>query len=1023
MVQGCAEKTWMGPLILLTVCCLLLAAVFTWPLALHPATAIPYTLYPQQGYDLYPLMPGDHLQTFYWFWVARDNILGGSPFHTNPFEFNGAHGPMVGGYANFPFSLLYVALSPLGTVAAYNVLLVLSFLASGGAGWLFARSLVGGRWVPLLAGLLFACFPLRIAALAGGQLFGFLVFFLPLTFFLVEKTIATGGWRWGLGAAGCLALMGSMEGHLAFFGTLFLGLYLPGRFLLSRPPATAGCGEGTREEAPWIGGVMVVLAGAALALFAAHRADLWHSDATRSQLLEALAAWIPLTVVLWLACAALIDRFTASGFAAARNGAARIFLPLLVLPIGAAAGTPSGKVWVAAAGLAAAGIGLRLLLRAGGSRPEFPWRRIVAACAWTGAGIGVATALLLSHRAKNIVSSIAGKGRGLGEVLLFSSPAERLFVMAGDGREQFILLGAGLVALAALGLGATLRRTPPADSGRRALCGLLGLLGALLAVGPTMRAFPLYETLYLHVPYFNYPRVPSRLVPFAIMFLGVLACDGLADLYARLPERGKLLRPAVFAGAALLLLVPFHSFRPMGLTLFPPLEAFARQVRAEPAHGGRDLVLELPLWPGDSHQSSAYEYDVSLTRRPMVNGYSPLVSTDYLKQVVAPLSPLNLGQLGEVEAKTLRDARVNIVTFHDDAMIYTAKVSPFPPRLAEKRLAASGWLDPIGRDGKISLFRLRDAPLPAGRPESITSPVAAVLYAFSLSPQVGKRGWDPAAGGYFLQTDPGSDGVPVPFKGAPGNLIVSPAGTPDGWLVKGPARGLPAGNYEAGFRLRVPGGGPAAGRLEIAGGDGRVLASRVLLPGDFPGNSRSEWTDLLLPFALTQITQVECRIWREGPAPLDLNLITVRFAGAGTGPGSFEAEDLLRQTGEVVASAEASGGEAVVARRGIDPPLYLLHGPYRTVAPGRYLARFHVRARNLHGAPGAPVARFEAATDMGRRVFASRTVTVGECANVQEAGVIELAFTAPTTCELDLRVRYAGGGDLSIDLVDLVRAP
>jgi hypothetical protein len=668
-------------------------------------------------------------------------------------------------------------------------------------------------------------------------------------------------------------------------------------------------------------------------------------------------------------------------------------------------------------------LGLRLLRRAGLTRPEFPWRRIAAAVAWTGAGIGIATALLLSHRAKNIVSSIAGKGRGLGEVLLFSSPPERLFVMTGDGKEQFILLGAGLVALAALGLGATLRRRPPADSGRRALCGVLGLLGALLAAGPTMRAFPLYETLYLHVPFFNYPRVPSRFVPFAIMFLGVLACDGLADLYVRLPERGKLLRPALFSGAALLLLVPFHSFRPMGLSLFPPLAAFARQVRAEPAHSGRDLVLELPLWPGDSHQSSTYEYDVSLTRRPMVNGYSPLVSTDYLKQIVAPLSPLNLGQLGEAEAKSLRETRVNIVTFHDDALLYTAKVSPFPPRLAQKRLAASGWLDPIGRDGKVSLFRLRDTPLPADRPETITSPVAAVLYAFSLSPQVGKRGWDPTAGGYFLQTEPGSDGVPAPFKGASGNLIVSPAGTADGWLVKGPARGLPAGNYEAGFRLRVPGGGSAAGRLEIAdGGDGRVLASRVLLPGDFPGNPGA-WTDLLVPFALPRITQVECRIWREGPAPLDLNLITVRFAGAGTGPGSFEAEDLLRQTGEVVASAEASAGEAVIARLGSDPPLYLLHGPYRTVAPGRYLARFHVQARNLRGAPDTPVARFEVATDMGRRIFASRTVTIGEAANLKDAGIVELAFTAPTTCELDLRVRYEGGGDLSIDRVVLLDAP
>ena len=186
---------------------------------------------------------------------------------------------------------------------------------------------------------------------------------------------------------------------------------------------------------------------------------------------------------------------------------------------------------------------------------------------------------------------------------------------------------------------------------------------------------------------------------------------------------------------------------------------------------------------------------------------------------------------------------------------------------------------------------------------------------------------------------------------------------------------------------------------------------------------RGEWIDLLVPFALSQITQVECRIWREGPAPLDLNLVTIRFAGAGTGPGSFEAEDLLRQTGEVVGSVGASGGEAVVARLGIDPPLYLLHGPYRTVAAGRYLARFHVRARNLRGAPDAPVARFEVATDMGRRIFVSRTVTLGELTGTPDTGIVELGVTIPSTCELDLRVRYEGGGDLSVDRVVLTNAP
>jgi hypothetical protein len=1007
-----------GPFFLLVLTSLLLAALFTWPLLLHFDSAIPYALYPQEGYALYPLMPGDHLQTLFWFWVAKDNILGDSPFHTNPFEFNGGAGPMVGGYANFPFSLLYVALSPFGPVAAYNILLVLSFLASGVAGWLFAGLFARDRWTPLLAGLLFAAFPARIAALAGGQLFGFLAFLLPLTFFLVEKAAATGKWRWGAGAAACLTLMGLMEGHLAFFGTLFLGLYLPGRFLLSRP-GEGGEGEEKAGESPWIGASMVLAAGVAIGLFAAMRSDFWGAGDRSGLLVEAVACWVPTVTVLWLAAAALLDRFTDSGFARARDGAARLFLPFLPLPVAAAAGGFPGKLLLVAAGLGAAIVAFRLLRREGLSRPEIPWRRVVVSLAGAGVGIGAAAALLLEHRSKNIVTSIAGKGRSLGEVTLFSSKPEGLFVMTGDGRERFILLGAGLLLLAAVGLAATLRRRPPADSGRRVLCGVIGLTAALLAVGPTMRAFPLYRELFEWLPFFNYPRVPGRFVPIAVLFLGVLACDGVADLNAWLPERRRVLRLLGVAAAALLLLLPFHSFAPMGLSLFPPMESLAKRISSEPAVGGRDLVLELPLWPGDSHQSSIYEYNVSLTRRPMVNGYSPLVSTEYLLKIVAPLSPLNLGQLGGGEAGALRETGVNLITFHDDAMIYTAKVSPFPPRLAERRLTASGWLDPLGREGKVSLFRLRDAPLLDLRPGSVTSPVAAVFYAFSLATPMGGRGWDKAAGGYFLQTEPGPDGIPVPFKGAPGNLIVSAPGGGEGWLVKGPARGLPAGDYEASFRLRSIAGGLIKGRLELAdGADGRVIASRELLPGDLPGGG---WMDLVVPFTTDEITQVEPRVWREGKAPLDLNLVTVRFVGVGTGPGSFEAEDLFRQTGVVIERPTASGKEEVIARAGIDPPLYLLHGPYRTVAAGRYLARFFLRVGNPVGATDAPLARLEVAADMGRRPFASRTLTVGELAGA--GGVVELGFTLPMTCELDLRVRYEGGADLAVDRVEIVAAP
>ena len=97
-------------LILCLVVFLLAGVIFTWPLVGNFFSSIPYTLRPIPGFERVPIMPGDHLQTYYWFWLLADNLFGHSALFSNPYEFNGPLGPMSAVYANFPFSLLYIAL-------------------------------------------------------------------------------------------------------------------------------------------------------------------------------------------------------------------------------------------------------------------------------------------------------------------------------------------------------------------------------------------------------------------------------------------------------------------------------------------------------------------------------------------------------------------------------------------------------------------------------------------------------------------------------------------------------------------------------------------------------------------------------------------------------------------------------------------------------------------------------------------------------------------------------------------------
>ncbi|MFH1059334.1 MAG: hypothetical protein V1797_11745, partial [Pseudomonadota bacterium] len=120
------QRAW--PLALgLAVAILGLAVAQTLPLARDLTDCIPYTHQPSPGHARFPLIPGDHLQFLYWFWLLADNVFGPSAFFSNPYEFSTFITPQgLPGYPNFPFSATYLAFWPLGMVTAYNALIFLS---------------------------------------------------------------------------------------------------------------------------------------------------------------------------------------------------------------------------------------------------------------------------------------------------------------------------------------------------------------------------------------------------------------------------------------------------------------------------------------------------------------------------------------------------------------------------------------------------------------------------------------------------------------------------------------------------------------------------------------------------------------------------------------------------------------------------------------------------------------------------------------------------------------------------------
>lgn len=1002
---------------------LILGLVFTWPLAQNFFSSIPYTLKPIAGFEQVPLMPGDHLQTYYWFWLFADNLFGASSLFTNPYEFNGPMGPMSSVYANFPFSLLYLIFLPLGPIGAYNSLILLSFLLSGLAMFLLARSWTQDPWAAIFAGLIFAVAPYRVSHIAGGQLFGYVIFLLPLCLYFVESALTQGRWFYGAAAGMCLILMSFMEPHASYLTALTLGIYLPGRIFLVRPLSLS-----SGEVCPplWPGLTGALMGGVSFSCFLWMRwgkkagLPFWHSDMVQPLVLGTLAS-----LLVWFFLSALLVRLTTLSFADLRHRIGKYFLSLLPL------GFYALKYWIdlpylglilplLSFGLLSAGL-FALWIKGRDRLRLFDASRILPVVFGVGTGLAIASAYLMHIKKTVFLPSIAGKGRVIQEVLLFSPKAGNLFSWQDINQERFVVLGWGLLLLAALGMIPLFKKKHPKNPGTLALAGMIAFLATVLTLGPTLTYFPIYRFLYDYLPFFNYPRVPGRFVIISFIFMGLLGGCALASFREWAANKGRLSLGKWLPFLIVLLIVAeYHPFQPLGLSRIKGENRIYQEIRNELSEKHR--VLELPIWPGDSHQSSTYEYTVTRTQKPMINGYAPVVVRDYIQQIFWPLYPLDQGEFKETQAQVLDKLKVDLITFHENAQVYTEKVSPFPPRLALKRLMASPGLKLMRHDQDISLFRVGHDYVPSTNSATITSPVTAVFYVNNLPQEIGRFQKDPLASGYYLLMDEQalSRGELVPRPGVRGNVVsANPDQDRPGYLCLGTNRFFPAGKYRARFRIRAGVAGPLkeVGRLEIIEGRTKVIAQKTLRETELVHHD--SWTDIPVEFEITQTREIGFRVYFSGEAPLEFNLLVIGFSDQNTGPGVIEAEDLLRQTGTVVSDPLASGQEAVLGKAGFHPPIYLCYGPYRTFEPGRYRANFSLRLNGpLQGSPKEAVALLEVATDMGKRIFGHLGVKVQDL-SPDEYRPLELTFNVPFRCELGYRVKYKGRADLLVDRISI----
>jgi hypothetical protein len=168
------------------------------------------------------MMPGDHLQFLYQFWLTAETLKGHAPLFVNPYEFNignDADGAFRGTYY-VPFSLFYTLGSILGGPAfGYNfnqwvsVWLALMFL------WLLVRRYCADDGLAGVASLIGLGIPYAWITMFDGSPTGLAMMWIPLIYWALDVMVAERK-SWAGAVAGLALCLAESDTHVFFFALL-----------------------------------------------------------------------------------------------------------------------------------------------------------------------------------------------------------------------------------------------------------------------------------------------------------------------------------------------------------------------------------------------------------------------------------------------------------------------------------------------------------------------------------------------------------------------------------------------------------------------------------------------------------------------------------------------------------------------------------------------------------------------------------------------------------------------------------
>ncbi len=577
-------------------------------------------------------------------------------FHANifhPAQYALAFSENLYGAAVFGFPLYAAGLS---TLAAYNVLFLLGMALSGMGAWALARWVTGHDGAALLAGLIYAFNPWRLAQIPHIQFqWGA---FLPLFVLFLLKYLDLGRRRDAALFALFFAWNALCNMHYGLFGGMLA-------LAVIAYETVAG---GFREKKRVLLGSLLALGMACFALFP----FLW----PYRRVAQLYGSTLRSAEEMQFFSGRLLDFLTAG----AQNK--------LYAPLTQKWGKPEGDFFPGIVPVLFAVYGLlRLRSPRREERPEAP---SLSPRKWKAVRILDLLALLLYLL---WLAATLRPGLKLGPLSLADPGRIVVFITAVLLARLTLALPRGSRFRNLSGFLQSLRFGP-----RAGLFLLIAVVGVLIALGSNT---PFYRFLFQSLgPVMRGIRVPARGIAIFHVGLGVLAAWGLTLIARR--QRSLWKRGAWIAGA---LLATGFEYRAFPVEVFPVEETAAPVYRWLATVKPAGAVIE---WPFGTDYDVEYEYRSTAHWYPTINGYSGAAPPHYYEL----WELLKQKPISDVAFQRIQEMGGSLVVLHVHAALGG-------PPIPEYSFAARRWvlekkLEVIGSfphdAGKDYLFRIAPAP-------------------------------------------------------------------------------------------------------------------------------------------------------------------------------------------------------------------------------------------------------------------------------------------------------------------------